>query len=711
MQRSPGPRPRLLIRRLAAAALILVTLATATLALGEGSGTIYRGTDPTRFRTHLEWRTGTYGGGDSLDFALRRRTLLKLYARQGESILLGSSGIGVGAGPDLGDVRVLIPGQVTGVIGQESIPALAGAPAQGVYSNGFSCREQRIAAGDGRGRIASNVQELAGPLPNAGGYNPCVYVAPVTGIYDVIFMGPSGFTTNDEPQVSGQINSTAADFGPQQLSSVTAWDATVRDGGGATQSGRLFAYYYAANTGGGARPLGGQAFVVTDTGFRYRIFFDGDPFGFVFYANQVGFQDSDGTPLYRNLVADPTASFQQQNELNQLQGGVALRPPTYPIFISEPDPLVLDALGIPRQPVAPAISGFTFTGPAGGSSTGVSEGGTFRMTTTQPGIYFIVVSRDGVNFDPTLPENRVLRGVATSAGPITRAWDGRDNTGQPFPEGSFSAGAIIQGGEVHFPFLDVENNLRGGPVIELINAPDTSGDSVGDCPPWNGGCFGAFYDDRGYRTSDGTLVGTAVNGNLCAGNPANPRGFGNPPLIAASDPVRGFDTRTDQRRFGFSFDANPGSVCLPNGGFGDKKGLDLWTYYPSNALLTPVDITGPTAVTLRSLTAVRTAEQVVVSWETGVEIGTRGFHILRSPTGAIEDAVRVTAALIPAQGSPSEGASYSWAYGGASDAAADERYWLEEVELSGATLRYGPVRPTPTTADDRFKIALPLVAR
>ncbi|GAB4442516.1 MAG: hypothetical protein OHK0015_41230 [Chloroflexi bacterium OHK40] len=708
----PAVARRLRSRVLVSLTLIALTLAGATLVRGEGSGTIYRGSDPTQFRSHLEWRTSSYGGGDSLEFVLLRRTLLKVYALAGESILLGSSGIGVGASPDNGDIRVFNPGAVTGTIGQELIPALTGSaspPQDGGFANGFSCVAQRALTADGRGRISSRAQELAGPLPNTGGYAPCVYVAPATGIYDVVFTGPSGDNANTEPNVSGSLDSPAADFGVNQRTGVTAWDVTVRDTGGATRSGRLFAYYYTGNTGGGGRPLSGQAFAITASGFLYRITFTGDPFGFIFYANQFGFRNTDGNPLYHNLLADPLVSTQQQNQLRELQGGVTLLPPQYPLFISAPDPLVLDALGIPRTPDAPAISSFTFNGALGGANTGVGQGGTFRFTTAQPGVFAVVVSRDGSNFDPTEPGNRVQLGVADTPGSVSVDWDGLDNEGTPFPLGEFRAGAVIQGGEVHFPFLDVENNVAGGPIIELVNPPDRTGDGAGDCPPWNGGCFGAFYDDRGYRTASGDLVGTAVGGPLCPGDGANPRGFGNPPLIAASDQVFGFDTRSGQRSFGFPFDANPASVCLPDGGFGDKKGLDLWTYYPSNSLQTPLNIIDPTAVTLRSFTAHRSAAGVELRWETGTERNTLGFHILRSATGNLADATRVTLALIPARGGPAEGAAYNWTDGEATDPAVPVSYWLEELETGGNTLRYGPARPGAAPATGPYRIGLPLL--
>lgn len=269
----------------------------------------------------------------------------------------------------------------------------------------------------GVGRINDRAEELAGPLPNPGGYNPCVYVAPVTGIYFVAFIGPSGPNSTTTPFVSGGLdNPTPSDFGPFQYTSVTAWDVTVRDAG-TERPGRLFAYYYTAITGAGARPIAGTAYVATDTGFIYRLSSRSDPFGFLCYANQLGFQinvpGQPPQPLYRALVADPAATFDEQNGLIQLQGNgeVSLSAPRYPVFPNPPDPIVLTALGIPLTPVPPLIGDLSFNAEGGGNTTGIGEGGTFSFTTSQSGIYYLVISRDGANFDPTNPQNRVFRGT------------------------------------------------------------------------------------------------------------------------------------------------------------------------------------------------------------------------------------------------------------------------------------------------------------
>ena len=123
----------------------------------------------------------------------------------------------------------------------------------------------------------------------------------------------------------------------------------------------------------------------------------------------------------------------------------------------------------------------------------------------------MVISQDGVNFDPADPANRQVRIVASSPGPQSVTWDGLTNAGVPFPVGGpYPVKIDGHAGEYHFPMLDVENNLVGGPVITLLNPPG------GVCPPWNGGCRGAFYDDRGYVSGNGTAVGTPGQ-VLCAG--------------------------------------------------------------------------------------------------------------------------------------------------------------------------------------------------
>ena len=78
-----------------------------------------------------------------------------------------------------------------------------------------------------------------------------------------------------------------------------------------------------------------------------------------------------------------------------------------------------------------------------------------------------------------------------------------------------------------------------------------------------------------------------------------------------------------------------------------------------------------------------------VAWETASELDNAGFNLYRS-TVAEGDAVKLNAALIPAQGGPTQGASYS--YDDADVTPGTTYYYtLEDVDLNGRTTPHGPV--------------------
>ncbi len=529
----------------------------------EGSRTLYPSTTPSgSSRANLEWRSNVYGG------LVQRRTLLKVYANAGENILLGSSAVGVGNG----DILVYKPGRVYGKIGQESI---LGTP-------DFLCSKQP----GGGGVISSRTQELAGPQSisgtgNSSGYKPCFYTALSPGVYSVVFYGPTGdgSTTNGAP--TGDVNLISkANFDGTQGTSVAAWDVTVRSSdekSTADINGRLFAYYYALFTGNNGLPLYFPIYPITTDGYQYRVTLRGtDPNGFLIYGNQIGFFDSDGKSiLYHDIIG-------QDGQVSSPDGSTSLASPQYPTFLNPLDTTVLSSLetygtdgnstgvGIPSIPVIPTVGSISFKGTAGGNTSVYSTGGTFSFNSGTAGNYEIIISRGGTNFDPTNPQNAALRGVMPTSGSQTVSWNGKDNSGTPFPNGQNYAVQIkVHAGEYHFPLLDAENNFFGGPTTELLNATNPLGNTTG------------FYDDRGYTTIGGTNVGTP--GSVICGV--------NPPTMPFSDPINGFDTSTNQHRFGQNGNlGNKNIHCDPNGSFGDTKGLDLWTFYPSSAANTVLNI-------------------------------------------------------------------------------------------------------------------------
>ncbi len=503
--------------------------------LAEGSGNL--NTNGGK-RALTEWRIGTTAG-------LYRRTFLRVYARAGEQILMGSSAVGVGQG----DIVVYRESQITS--SQIAPAALAS------ITPAFQCSVYRQ-TNPGAGELRTRAQEQAGPLPNTGGYTPCVYTAPATETYWVAMYGPDGPNGNADGQ-AGTIDTPVVDT--NQRSGVSMWDITVRSAdGNTTYSGRVFVDYLAQISGGNgdAYKVYSTLYAVTQDGFIYKVDLRGlDPYGFIFYGNRVGFLDPDGkTPLYHDLMTN-------NNLLNNPFGGVILAPATAKLFFSMPD-AALPPEVLPT-PVTPSISTVVFHGTAGGNDSYVSSGGVFEYTGNVGGIMEIVVSRDGTDFEPTNPNNRVLR-AESAIGVNTLVWDGLDNAGQPFPTGTdYPFRVVFHAGEYHFPMLDVENSREGGPTIQLLNP-------LGGTCPW-ATCYHAFYDDRGYRVSTGVVVGTigqTLPGDTNAKNPPSTNYSG----------ATGFDTRSNQRSFGDG----------TGQGFGNWKGLDLWTYYPVPAVYNVLDI-------------------------------------------------------------------------------------------------------------------------
>ncbi len=103
----------------------------------------------------------------------------------------------------------------------------------------------------------------------------------------------------------------------------------------------------------------------------------------------------------------------------------------------------------------------------------------------------------------------------------------------------------------------------------------------------------------------------------------------------------------------------------------------------SNEVQNPL---GATAVALDRFEAVASPSAVIVKWTTALELNTLGFTLLRSETANRADAVKVNETLIAARGAA--GGSYAFVDAGGT---ATARYWLEETELSGGKLWYGPV--------------------
>jgi uncharacterized repeat protein (TIGR01451 family) len=549
-------------------AVLCVAAIAAGIARAEGSAQLYPvnaacapNSAGGSCRANIEWRTDAYGPATGAQ--VRRRSYMEVYAQAGEVLAMGSSAVGVGNG----DILVYNPGVVINANAQP-LPAVVSG------TNGFRCSDQRTSSGiAAQGRITSRAQELAGARAvdgsgNLSGYVPCSY--------GVAFYGPLGDGFATDGGVTGDINlAAAANFDATQGTSVAAWDLTVRSSVSSTAdlTGRLFTKALIAFTAGNGRPINTRLEVVTLDGFRYQVATRGlDPNGFALYGNQTGFLDGDGTtPLYHDAYGTTNTSA-----LTALAGGVTFAAPSFPIFFAAPAPATLSALSIPLAPVAPVITAVTFAGNVSGSTSSVGVGGTFSYSATAGGVYEIVISRDGVNFDPGAAQNRVLRGVRP-AGTQNVTWDGKDNSGADFPVGAgYAVRASLHAGEYHFPLIDAENSTLGGPSFTLLNPPG------GVCP--GGSCTRGYFDDRGYRT-----LGPAPATVGALPPPDSPLCGGGPPAAPYhSDPVAGYDTTGSLRAYGINAGGNTNVPCT--GSFGDVKGLDTWTYFPSSTASSSLDV-------------------------------------------------------------------------------------------------------------------------
>jgi uncharacterized repeat protein (TIGR01451 family) len=96
----------------------------------------------------------------------------------------------------------------------------------------------------------------------------------------------------------------------------------------------------------------------------------------------------------------------------------------------------------------------------------------------------------------------------------------------------------------------------------------------------------------------------------------------------------------------------------------------------------------PTLIQLERFGASTITGGVRLNWRTIAEANTLGFHLYRSTSSSRAAATRITGAMI--LGANTKGADYAFDDTGP-QAVPSAYYWLEETELSGRTIDYGPV--------------------
>jgi uncharacterized repeat protein (TIGR01451 family) len=426
-------------------AFLVFTLA-ALPASAEGSRTSHPGGAPGT-RAWLEFITG---GPDSVTAGIPRTSVIRVFARVGETIYLGSSAVGVGSG------RI-------------------------EYRNPFGVAGTCGAAG----LIANRTQELAGPAPlNAAGYTPCVISVGVEGIWEVDFYSPNptGGGNNNPTLTGADAAWTQTDTTRQ---ATAAWDVTVVSTGGVEIPGRAYANYLALNLGSNgtlANPaaLDTVYYILTQDGYLYSVDMNRmNPHGFIFFANNRGFRDAAGNALYRSVQLDLADQFiPPENVHNPLLADDASNT-THKIFFNlpasdlPPTSILNGRTEWLRTPfiTPPVPSNFQFVGDSGvPGQIGVGEGGTFSFDVPAgfSGSFTIELDLNG-DLDFTDPVDRRIVGSTTAGVRNNIVWDGLDGQGNlpGFTTINFQVQVTLNGGEVHFPFLDVEANPGGLQIARL----------------------------------------------------------------------------------------------------------------------------------------------------------------------------------------------------------------------------------------------------
>ncbi|MEM1312863.1 MAG: DUF11 domain-containing protein [Patescibacteria group bacterium] len=432
-----------------------------------------------------------------------RKTILYVYAKDGETINLGSSANGIGSG----SISHTDP-----------------------QNNTTQCLTTE-------GVINNLSEELAGPLPNSGGYTPCVInVSSATeGIWEIEFTSPDPTNLIDPSPISVTDSWSQS----SNRSYILAWDVTVRDNNGDEKTGRTYANYIAWNMGRPTAQISSEVFVKTRDSYEYKIDFNGiEPWGFIFFSNNKGVTDLDGNPTRQSL------QLEGQNPNFTTPTGFTFHRPfesdtaenvTNKIFFTKPADDLPQSSTLKGQsiwldgtlPPVAQVSNFQFNGLDGTPNTGgtFDKGGNFTFDSTAAGRYRIDidVNGDGIYDNNT---DKTVEGVGI-VGNNSVYWDGLDGNDNPVSASQADIGVRLSytNGEIHFPFIDVENN-NNGIIIERIEPTPSD--------------FSVYYDDSNLSTA-----------------------FGNPPLPVSSL-ISPADSQNGARAFSDKF--------------GDGRLIDTWTY-------------------------------------------------------------------------------------------------------------------------------------
>ncbi|BAV04820.1 thrombospondin type 3 repeat family [Filimonas lacunae] len=446
---------------------------------------------------------------------------MKVYVKAGESIYVGSSAQGVGNGT----INLRAPNGNTYTTGNGGLLSL------------------------GAGVINNRTQELLGPLV-LGGWVPAIFTvgASEAGIWEVDFVAPSTTSNTSPNTVAANANWTQ----PTNSNYIAAFDVSVRNSNNtAFITGRVFTNVFTGILGAYDIGFNTTFRVLTKDGFLYTVNNNGQAGnGFSFFANNKGFQNSSGAPSYKSvntLTSLATKDPRTADTQTDITQKIFFNTPASDLPATAASLLGTDWLL--TTPVSPVASAVSFAGIEGTPNTAGTNpaGGNITFTANQAGNFAVDLdlNNNGVYSDSV---DRRLTGIAV-AGTNTVYWDGLNGKGVKAgatvsTSTPINMRAILFGGEIHFPFLDVERNVNG------IIITRTNGSGSGDNT--------VYWDDTNIST---------------VGTPSNP----------LKTTIDGLSSTVNGHRWGT---AGAGSTE-----FGDVRGLDTWAYVLSAPATSSATIT------------------------------------------------------------------------------------------------------------------------
>ena len=432
---------------------------------------------------------------------------LKVFARAGEYINVGSSHIGIQGGY----IQVYRPNGTLAV----------------TYDN--------TGTSTGLGIIYDNIQEAAGPTGGGttmgAGYTPgVIQVQPgEEGVWTVYFDYPS-YVNSSFLNILNNAPWTRAFNQPNSRRVVLSWDITVTsggagNGGGVAHEGRVYSNEHISLINGNGFATSPVFYVLTEDGYLYQVnILEADPFRFPISSNSLGLVDGNKNPIYKSK---PESAFtRSSNPSTWNPNGIYLYEPqaqslgnliNNKIFFNIPDPTMphfgtvtdivrdntyqtflydtLQVLDLTNTYLQGANPGGP---PCGPGSIQFGKGAWFYFETNLGGsmILQLDLNNNGLFNDPV---DVTLAGTL-GEGVDSIFWNGNDGFGNPIPVQDsfmFNYQGKIRFGELHIALTDVENSL-GGVTFNWLNAPTGYPDSL-------------FYYDH-------TDVGGPVSGGGTPGN-------------------------------------------------------------------------------------------------------------------------------------------------------------------------------------------------